>query len=73
MYLCSAKVDGKTGTIGELQTCKLKLGSTSTPVCYGGYIYVGEGTGNDGANGYLAIVQEDAQTGKLLSERPRSH
>ncbi len=64
-YLCSAKVDGKTGTIGEIQTCELKLGSTSTPVCYGGYIYVGEGTGNDGANGYLAIVQEDAQTGKL--------
>lgn len=33
-YLCSAKVDGKTGTLTVLKTCSLSMGSTSTPVYY---------------------------------------
>lgn len=67
-YLCSAKVDGKTGTLTELKTCSLSMGSTSTPVYYKGYAYVGTGTG-PGPSGGFAIVKENAQTGDLTLQR----
>ena len=67
-YLCSAKVDGTTGTLTELRTCLLGMGSTSTPVYYKGYVYVGTGTG-PGPSGGFAIVKENAQTGDLTLQR----
>ena len=63
-YLCSAKADGTTGELSDLQTLLIGA-STSTPVVYGGFVYVGVGTGS-GPNGSFAIVKEDAGT-KALS------
>ena len=44
------------------------MGSTSTPVYYKGYVYVGTGTG-PGPSGGFAIVKENAQTGDLTLQR----
>ena len=44
------------------------MGSTSTPVYYKGYVYVGTGTG-PGPSGGFAIVKENAQTGALTLQR----
>ena len=44
------------------------MGSTSTPVYYKGYAYVGTGTG-PGPSGGFAIVKENAQTGDLTLQR----
>ncbi len=44
-YLCSAAVDGKSGEISGVKTAALGAQSTSTPVVYGDYVYIGAGMG----------------------------
>lgn len=46
-YLCSASVDGASGAISGVKTVALGAQSTSTPVVYGGYVYIGAGLGFD--------------------------
>ena len=44
-YLGCADVDGKTGEISSVKTAALGAQSTSTPVVYGNYVYIGAGMG----------------------------
>ncbi len=44
-YLGSASVDGKTGEISGVKTVSFDAQSTSTPVVYGDYVYIGAGAG----------------------------
>ncbi len=53
---------------GAQDVPSLSMGSTSTPVYYKGYVYVGTGTG-PGPSGGFAIVKENAQTGDLTLQR----
>lgn len=60
-YLCSAKVDEKTGVISALKTVNYNAQSTSTPVVYKGKVYFGVGSGF-GSNPNQNFVAADAET-----------
>ena len=60
-YLCSAKVDEKTGVISALKKVNYNAQSTSTPVVYKGKVYFGVGSGF-GSNPNQNFVAADAET-----------
>lgn len=61
-YLCSAKIDDKTGTISDLKTVSFGAQSTSTPVVYGDYLYFGTGSGisSSGSSGNFVIAERES-------------
>ena len=61
-YLCSAKVNAKTGKLSSLKRKKLEMESTSTPVVYKDRVYFGMGA--NFTTGYFAVA--DADTLEML-------
>lgn len=61
-YLCSARINEKTGAISELKTVSFGAQSTSTPVVYGDYIYFGTGSGisSSGSSGNFVIADRES-------------
>ena len=60
-YLCSAKVDKKSGKISGLKKVNYNAQSTSTPIVYKGRVYFGVGSGF-GSNPNQNFVAADAET-----------
>ena len=71
-YLCSAEIDPSTGAISGLMTVALAAPSTSTPIVYGDYIYLGVGGGllsPGGVPGFTIADRETLETVKTVGTR----
>ena len=60
-YLCSAEIDPKTGEVRDLLTVSLGAQSTSTPVVYDDYVYLGTGGGisTSGSSGHFVVANRE--------------
>ncbi len=61
-YLCSAKVDGKSGKLSELKMVSYNAQSTSTPIVYKGVVYFATGSGITSSGSSGNFVAADADT-----------
>ena len=61
-YLCSAKIDEKTGTLSGLKMVSYNAQSTSTPIVYKGVVYFATGSGITSSGSSGNFVAADADT-----------
>ena len=69
-YLCSAVIDPETGAVSGLKYAPLAAPSTSTPVVYGDYIYLGVGGGLLSPGGSPGFTIADRETLETLKSVP---
>jgi len=69
-YLCSAAIDPSSGKISDLMTVKLAAPSTSTPIVYGDYIYLGVGGGMLTPGGVPGFTIADRYTLETVKSIP---